>query len=119
MRALDPFFKPKSVAVIGATPTPGKIGNILIENLFSEGYRGRIHMVNPNYPEILGLPCYPSVLDLPEVPDMVVVVVPAKLVQGVMDEVGRKGAKAATVISAGFSESDAGRSVLVIGPDPP
>ncbi len=58
MRDLDPFFKPKSVAVIGATPSPGKIGNILIENLYSDGYAGKIFLVNPNYPEILGLKCY-------------------------------------------------------------
>lgn len=107
VRDLDPFFKPKSVAVIGATPTSGKIGNIIIENLFSEGYKGRVFLVNPNYREILGMPCYPSVLDCPEVPDMVVVVVPAPLVSQVVDEAGRKGVKTATVISAGFSEGDA------------
>jgi len=107
MRDLDAFFGPRSVAVIGATPTSGKIGNILIENLFSEGYRGKIYLVNPNYPEILGMRCYPTILDCPETPDMVVVVVPAQLVPEVVDQAGRKGVKAVTVISAGFSEGDA------------
>jgi len=102
----DKFFNPKSVAVIGATPSSGKIGNIIIENLFSEGYKGKVYFVNPNYKEILGMPCYPSVLDCPETPDMAVIVVPAKLVPGVFEETGRKGVKCVTIISAGFSEGD-------------
>jgi acetyl coenzyme A synthetase (ADP forming)-like protein len=107
VRDLDPFFKPKSVAVVGATPSPGKIGNIVIENLFGDGYPGKIFMVNPNYPEILGMKCYPTILDCPEVPDMTVVVVPAKIVPDVLEQAGRKGTKAVTIISAGFSEGDA------------
>jgi acetyl coenzyme A synthetase (ADP forming)-like protein len=103
---LDPFFKPKSIAVVGATPTSGKIGNIIIENLFSDGYRGKIFFVNPNYKEILGMPCYPSVLACPGDIGMVVVVVPAKLVPGVMEEIGQKGVKCVTIISAGFSEGN-------------
>ena len=103
---LDPFFRPKSIAVIGATPTAGKIGNILIENLFSDGYRGKIYFVNPNYAEILGMPCYKSILECPGEVDMAVVVVPAKLVPDVLEQVGQKGTKATTIISAGFSEGD-------------
>ena len=104
---LDPFFKPKSVAVVGATPTSGKIGNLIIENLYSDGYKGKIYFVNPNYREILGMPCYPSVRECPGDIGMAVVVVPAKLVPGVMEEIGLKGIKCATIISAGFSEGDA------------
>jgi len=102
----DNFFRPNSVAVIGATPSSGKIGNIIIENLFSEGYQGKVYFVNPKYKEILGMPCYPSVLDCPEVPDMAVIVVPAKLVPGVLEEAGQKGVRCVTIISAGFSEGD-------------
>lgn len=102
----DRFFNPRSVAVIGATPSSGKIGNIIIENLFSQGYKGKVHFVNPNYKEILGMTCYPSVLDCPETPDMAVIVVPAKLVADVLDEAGRKGVKCVVIISAGFSEGD-------------
>jgi acetyl coenzyme A synthetase (ADP forming)-like protein len=107
VRDLDPFFKPKSIAVVGATPSPGKIGNIVIENLYSDGYPGKIFLVNPNYPEILGMTCYPTIIDCPEVPDMTVVVVPAKIVPEVMEQAGTKGTKAVTIISAGFSEGDA------------
>ncbi|MBN1678086.1 MAG: CoA-binding protein [Candidatus Thermoplasmatota archaeon] len=106
MHEFDGFFNPKSVAVIGATPTSGKIGNIIIENLFSEGYKGRVYFVNPNYKEILGIACFASILDCPETPDMAVIVVPAKLVGGVLEETGKKGVKCATIISAGFSEGD-------------
>jgi len=104
---LDPFFKPKSVAVVGATPTAGKIGNIIIENLFSDGYKGKIFFVNPNYKDILGMPCYPSVADCPGNVDMAIVVVPAAHVPNVMEQIGQKGTKCATIISAGFSEGDA------------
>ena len=107
MRDLDPFFKPKSIAVIGATPTPGKIGNIIIENLYSDGFEGKIYLVNPNYEEILGMPCYPTIKECPGIPDMAVIVVPARLVPEVLEQVGEKGVKAATIISAGFSEGDA------------
>lgn len=106
MSGLEMFFSPKSVAVIGATPTPGKVGNIVIENLYGEGYPGKIFLVNPNHKEILGMPCYPTVLDCPGEVDLAVVVVPAKLVPGVMEESGKKGVKAAVIISAGFSEGD-------------
>ena len=106
MNDLDMFFRPKSVAVIGATPTAGKVGNLIIENLFSDGYKGKIYFVNPNYQEILGMPCYRTVLDCPGAVDMAVVVVPAKLVPEVMEQIGQKGTKAVTIISAGFSEGD-------------
>ncbi len=106
MRDLGVFFDPGSVAVIGATPTPGKVGNIVIENLYGEGYPGKVFLVNPNHKQILGMPCYPSVLECPGDVDLAVIVVPAKLVPSVMEEAGRKGAKAAVVISAGFSEGD-------------
>lgn len=106
MNELGRFFDPRSVAVIGATPTPGKIGNVVLENLYGEGYQGRVFMVNPNHREILGMPCYPSVLECPGDVDMAVVVVPAKLVPEVMRQAGEKGVKAVVVISAGFSEGD-------------
>ena len=101
---LDPFFKPKSVAVIGATPTPGKVGNMIIENLLGDGYKGQLYFVNPNYQEILGMPCYPTVNDCPGKVDLAVVVVPARLVPEVIEQIGEKGARGAVVISAGFSE---------------
>lgn len=106
MTDLDVFFDPRSIAVIGATPTPGKVGNIVIENLYGEGYPRKVFLVNPNHREILGMPCYRSVSDCPGDVDLAVIVVPAKFVPGVMAQAGEKGVKAAVVISAGFSEGD-------------
>jgi len=106
MRSLECFFKPRSVAVVGATPTPGKVGNIVIENLYGDGYRGNIHLINPNHEEILGMRCFPSILDCPEDIDLVVVVVPARAVPEVLVQAGEKRAKAAVIISAGFSEGN-------------
>lgn len=111
MRGLDAFFGPKSIAVIGATPTPGKVGNIVIENLLGDGFRGKLHFVNPSHKDILGIPCHPTILDCPGDVDLAVVVVPAKHAPEIMDQIGRKGTKAAIVISAGFSEgADEGRA---------
>jgi acetyl coenzyme A synthetase (ADP forming)-like protein len=104
MRDLGVFFDPKSVAVIGATPTPGKVGNIVIENLYGEGYNGKVYLVNPNHEQILGMPCYRTVLDCPGEVDLVVVVVPAEYVPEVLEQSGKKGVRAAVIISAGFSE---------------
>jgi len=104
VRDLDFLFKPKSVAVIGATPTPGKVGNIVVENLLGEGYEGKLYFVNPNYQDILGIKCHATVEDCPGEVEMAVVVVPARLVNEVLEQSGRKGVKVAVVISAGFSE---------------
>ncbi len=101
---LDPFLKPRSIAVIGATPTPGKVGNIIIENLLGDGYKGQLYFVNPNYQEILGMPCYPTVRDCPGKVDLAVVVVPARLVPEVVEQAGEKGVRGTVIISAGFSE---------------
>lgn len=106
MPELDVFFSPEAVAVIGATPTPGKVGNIVIENLYGEGYPGKVFLVNPNHKEILGMPCYRSVVDCPGKVDLAVVVVPAALVPKVLEEAGVKGVMGAIIISAGFSEGD-------------
>lgn len=106
MHGLGLFFDPGSVAVIGATPTPGKVGNIVLENLYGEGFPGKVFLVNPNHEEILGMTCYPTVLDCPGDVGLAVIVVPAKAVPAVMEEAGKKGVKAAVVISAGFSEGD-------------
>ena len=99
------FFKPHSVAVIGASDKPGKVGRVVLENLIDSGYPGDIYPVNPRDAEILGHKSYPSVLDLPEAPDLAVIIVPAEAVPEVLDQCGRKGVKAAVIISAGFKEA--------------
>ncbi|NQT09102.1 CoA-binding protein, partial [Candidatus Bathyarchaeota archaeon] len=99
---LDALFRPKSVAIIGASRTPGKIGNILTRNMIDSGFQGEIYPVNPNADEILGLKAFSSVKEIPGELDLAVIAIPAAYVLGVAEECGEKGVKALVVISAGF-----------------
>jgi acetyltransferase len=101
---LRELFRPGSVAVIGASRSPGKIGYVLLKNLLESGYRGSIYPINPNAEEVLGLRCFPSVLDVDDEVELAVVAIPAELVPPVAEQCGRKGVKAMIVISAGFRE---------------
>jgi acetyltransferase len=104
-KALNGLLRPKSVAVIGASNTPGKIGFSVVDNLIRDGYKGKIFPINPTSPEILGLKAYPSVSDVPEAIDAAIVTVPAKIVPAMAEECGKKGVKGLIVITSGFSES--------------
>jgi len=103
--AIRLFFEPESVAVIGASRDPSKTGHVILKNIVEGGYKGRIYPINPSASEILGLKCYKSVLEVPENIDLAVVVVPARLVPSVIDELGVKKVKAAVIISGGFRET--------------
>ncbi|HIE37338.1 TPA: acyl-CoA synthetase (NDP forming), partial [Candidatus Geothermarchaeota archaeon] len=81
---------PRSVAVIGASRNPRKIGFQVVYNLIKDGYKGRIYPINPNADEILGLKCYPNILDAPDDIDLAMIVVPASKVLNVLNEVVRK-----------------------------
>jgi acetyl coenzyme A synthetase (ADP forming)-like protein len=109
---LDAFFNPKSVAIIGASRTPGKVGHVLTKNMMESGYLGEIIPINPNAEEILGLKAYPSVLDVPGEVDLAVISIPAAYVLQVAEECGRKGVKALVVITAGFKETSREGAVL-------
>ncbi len=104
MRDLRPIFEPKSIAIIGASREPGKIGHVIVRNFIDGGFPGQLYPVNPNAKEINGLKCYKSVLDIPGKVDSAVVVVPAKIVPKVLEECGKKGIKGIVVISGGFAE---------------
>jgi acetyltransferase len=101
-RNLDGLLFPRSVAVIGASATPGKIGHALFANVVS--FPGTVYAVNPKHTEIMGKPCFPTVAALPEPVDLAVIVIPADGVAEVLRECGKKGIKNAVVISAGFKE---------------
>jgi len=103
--ALDAILTPKSVAVVGASATPGKIGYTVVKNLIKDGYQGKIFPINPTATEILGLKVYASINDVPEVIDAAVITVPAKFVAGVVEECGKKGIKGQIIITSGFGES--------------
>ncbi len=101
---LEAFFNPRSIAIIGASRSPRKVGYQILYNLLKCGYRGRIYPINPAADKILGLKVYPSILDVPDEVDLAVVAIPAPKVPQAVDEAGRKGVKAVIVISGGFKE---------------
>lgn len=101
---LQCILNPRSIAVIGASRDPNKIGHQIVKNLIESGYKGRIYPVNPKANEILGLKCYASVKDIPDMVDLVVISVPAPIVRKVVQECAEKGVNGIAIITAGFSE---------------
>lgn len=101
---LTGLLKPKGIAVVGASATPGKIGHTVVKNLIESGYQGGIYPINPTVDKILGLKVYKSVLDIPDQVDAAAITVPAKFVLDVTKECGEKGIKGLIVITSGFSE---------------
>ncbi len=107
MTGLDTFFTPKSVAVIGASTNPEKLGYAVVKNLLDGGYanKGTVYPINPTSPDILGFKAYPSVLDVPDPIDLAVIVIPYPHVPEALRTCGQKGIPSAIVISAGFREA--------------
>jgi len=104
---LDYFFKPKSVAVIGASTDPDKLGYAVLENLVEGGYaqQGKVYPINPHAEKILGYEVFSSVTEVPGEIDLAVIVIPYTYVPDVLRECGEKGIPAVVVISAGFREA--------------
>ncbi|KKM79954.1 hypothetical protein LCGC14_1344750 [marine sediment metagenome] len=98
------FFKPKSIAVIGASSTQGKVGNTVLNNIINSGFIGKIYPINPRTDIICELSCYKSVLDVEEDIDIAIFVIPGKFVNTAAIECGKKRVKGLIVISAGFKE---------------
>ncbi|MEE2036557.1 acetate--CoA ligase family protein [Nocardiopsis sp. CT-R113] len=103
--AMNRVFKPRSIAIIGASNEAGKIGHSVIKNIVDGGYAGEVYPVNPKAPEVYGRKAYASVLDIPGDVDVAVFAIPAKFVAGALEEVGAKGAAAAILIPSGFAET--------------
>lgn len=105
LASLDALFKPKSVAVIGASTVSGKLGHDILANLKHGGFPGPLYPVNPKAEEILGLPVYKSITEIPEPPELAVVVIPAKVVSATLEQCAAAGVKGAIVITGGFAET--------------
>jgi acetyltransferase len=105
--ALDHFFRPSTVAVIGATETPGSVGRTILWNLVSSPFGGTVFPVNPKRPSVLGIKAYAAVEDVPARVELAVIVTPAASVPGVIQSCVRAGVPAALIISAGFKEAGA------------
>ncbi|MFA6027959.1 MAG: acetate--CoA ligase family protein [Patescibacteria group bacterium] len=101
----DHIFKPKSIALIGASRSPGSLGHDVLENIKKLGFKGKIYPVNLKANQILGLTCYPSVLNIKGNVDLAIIMVPANFVANVLEECGKKKIKGVIIISAGFKET--------------
>ena len=108
--SLDSMLRPRSIAVLGASNDPTRIGGRPISYMLSQKFAGAILPVNPNRAEVQGLPAYASIADLPSVPDAAIVAVPAELAVQAVDDLGARGVRSAIVFTAGFAEmNEAGR----------
>jgi acetate---CoA ligase (ADP-forming) len=101
---LEAIFAPQSVAVVGASPDPTRLGHQVLKNIIDHGYQGAIYPIHPRASSVLERPAYPSVLDVPEPVDLAVIVIPTQYVIEVADQCGKKGVKGLIVITAGFKE---------------
>jgi len=103
---LAPLLTPKSVALVGASPKPGSVGRGMIASAIMGETPARIHLVNPNYPEIAGRPCYASLADLPETVDMAVLGVANARLEAALADAIKAGVRAATIFASGYLEND-------------
>jgi acetyltransferase len=102
---LNSLFYPESLAVIGASRSPGKVGHAIITNIKQSSYSGKIYPVNPKHSDILGLKTYGSILEIEQRVDLAIIAIPAQFVpQTLRDCVSRK-VRSAVIISAGFKET--------------
>ena len=101
---LSKLFKPKSVAIIGASTRDTAAGWRVTRNLKNGGFKGGIYPINPRYEEVLGLRCYPDLKALPETPDAVFIGIPAEQVAPVLEEIGKAGIKAVVTNASGFAD---------------
>ncbi|WP_298257864.1 acetate--CoA ligase family protein [Bradyrhizobium sp.] len=107
MTRLKAALDPRSVAIIGASENPNKVGGRPVHYLDKFGFKGRIFPINPSRPEVQGHKCYKSLGDLPEAPDMVIVAVAGDNAIGVVEDCAAHGVKVAVVMASGFGEVDA------------
>ena len=101
-----PFFEPDSVAIIGASATPGKPGYEVIRNILANGYTGKLYLVNPRGGEILGIPVQQSIANLPKGIDLAIIILPAKDTPQALRECADKGIGHAVLSAGGFAELD-------------
>lgn len=105
IRNLDCIFKPKRVAIIGASDRPASVGYTLLRNMIGAGFQGVVYPVNPKRESVQGIQAYPDVSSLPQPPDLAIVATPAATVPAVARECGEAGVHGLIVISAGFREA--------------
>lgn len=110
--SLAPFFRPRHIAVIGASRERGTFGNVVLRNIIADGFTGEVYPVNPRAADVEGRAAYASVGDIPGAVDLAMIIVPARYVLDVVDQCARKGVRGLVVISSGFRETGPEGSVL-------
>src|SRR3972149_4045465 len=103
--SLQALFCPQSVAVIGASTAPEKLGYQIFKNILDAGFPGTVYPINPKATEILGRRCYPSIDAIPDQVDLATIIIPAPFVADTIRQCAKRGTKGAIVISGGFSET--------------
>lgn len=101
---LEAIFAPQSIAVVGASPNPSRLGHQVLKNIVMNGFAGKIYPIHPSATTVLDLPAYASVLDIPDSLDLAVLVIPVDYVLEVVEACGKKGVRGLVVITAGFKE---------------
>jgi len=101
-RNLEGALNPASIAVVGASRRSGAVGEVVLRNIISAGFRGAVYPVNPKYDDVQGLRCYRRVADLPEAPDIAVIMTPPATVPALVAQLGERGCRIAVVITAGI-----------------
>ena len=104
MDKLDAIFSPESVAVIGASTTPGKVGHDIFANILRGGFTGTLYPVNPNARSILSVRAYPNIREIPDAVDLAIIILPPKPALNAVAESIEKGVKGVVIVSAGFRE---------------
>ncbi len=128
MRDITPLVAPRSIAVIGASTDPAKSGGILFKNLVDGAFAGPLYPVHPRAETVMGIKAYPTITEVPDAVDLVFIVVPRQHVKDALSQCAASGARAACIITAGFSESGGGGeeelreiardgNILVAGPN--
>jgi acetyltransferase len=113
IRNLNHVLSPKSLAVLGASDREGSLGRVVMSNILSAGFSGPVWPVNPKYDAVAGLRCFRCVDDIDGVPDLAIILTPAAQVPGIIDELGRKGTRAAVVITAGLTGGNGLRQAML------
>jgi len=101
---MESFFTPQSVALVGASATPGKVGNSVLDSLAKHDYKGKVYPINPKADEILGLKCYPSLEAIPDKVDLVVVCVDLSVTPPILEACAKKGIHSVVIVSGGGKE---------------
>jgi len=105
IKGLQAMLEPTSVAIIGASDDPSRIGGRPLRYMRDGGFSGSLYPVNPNRDEVQGIKAYPSILDVPETVDCAIIAVPAKIVAQTIEDCASVGVKSVIVFSAGFAET--------------